>query len=83
MRRQRARLKRRRSADYTHDLARGASYQSLVDAMSSTASLDALLKTVSSVGSMLAPASLKAASSYIFRDDFAVGLGLHQLGRCG
>ena len=79
------RLRRRRSAEYPSDRPRSSamsSYASLgfLSRPGSTATgLDALLKTVSSVGSLWSPTALeavglKAASALLFRDDFGVGL---------
>jgi len=80
--------RRRRSADYTAADRHRFGNTSL-DSMSSlgfltrpnskSAGLDAILKTVSSVGSLWSPTNLetmglKAASALLFRDDFGVGL---------
>lgn len=83
------RLSRRRSAEFpsTDRLRLGfgsaaGSYASLgflSRSGSKAGGLDAILKTVSSVGSLWSPTSLesmglKAASALLFRDDFSVGL---------
>ncbi|KAH7619432.1 hypothetical protein NADE_006274 [Nannochloris sp. 'desiccata'] len=80
--------RRRRSADYTAadrlrfgntSLDSFPSLGFLTRPNSKSAGLDAILKTVSSVGSLWSPTSLetiglKAASALLFRDDFGVGL---------
>jgi hypothetical protein len=81
--------RRRRSADYTSAADRLRFGNTSLDSFpslgfltrpnSKSAGLDAILKTVSSVGSLWSPTSLetigrKAASALLFRDDFGVGL---------
>lgn len=79
------RRRRRRSAEYPSDRPRSSTMSSyaslgfLSRPGSTAAGLDALLKTVSSVGSLWSPTALetvglKAASALLFRDDFGVGL---------